>query len=191
MFNQQLFTQQYTKTFSEIYSTYESFFEDYKNLGVPTRLKNDEFLKTIYILLMGEYSSSSIMSLSEMQFRLRLFTLIMSYGPQYERELEMQDKLLNMTDEEIKVSAKAIHNTALNPSTAPTTDTLEELTMINQQNTTKHVRSLLDAYEYLETLLSPNLTKEFIKRFDHLFVRVLRTNQPLYYKTYIEEDLEL
>ncbi len=191
MYNQQLFTQQYTKTFSEIYSTYEGFFEDYKNLGIPGRLKNDEFLKTIYILLMGEYASSSIMSFSEMQFKLRLFTLIMSYGPQYERELEMQDKLLNMSDEEIKISAKAIYNTALNPSTAPTTDTLEELTMINQQNTTKHVRSLLEAYEYLETLLSPNLTKEFIKRFDNLFVRVLRTNQPLYYKTYIEEDLEL
>lgn len=189
--DQQLFTQQYTQTLSNIYPTYEDFQNDYNNLGIPKRLKdtngNAEFLETIYVLLMGEYGNSSIMALSEGQFRLRLFTLIMSYGPQYERELEVQDTLLAMSDEELQVSSKAIYNTSLNPSVAPTTDTLDELTTINQQNVTKHKRSRLEAYSLLEELLNADLTKNFIKRFDHLFVRVLRTNQPLYYTTEVDE----
>ena len=185
--DQQLFTQQYTQTLSNIYTDYEEFLDDYLNLGIPQRLKDPEFLKTIYVLLMGEYGNSSIMALSEGQFRLRLFTIIMSYGPQYERELEVQNTLLAMSDEELQVSSKAIYNTSLNPSEAPTTDTLDELTTINQQNVTKHHRSKLEAYSLLEELLNADLTKTFIKRFDHLFVRVLRTNQPLYYTTEVDE----
>lgn len=181
--NQQLFTQQYTRTFSDIYPDYETFLADYKGIGITPRLKSVDFLSQIYILLMGEYASSSIMSLNEDQFRVKLFTRIMSYGPQFERELEVQHILTNMTDEELQVSSKAIYNTALNPSSDPSTDTLEEILTINQQNVTKHKRSKLDAYALLRDLLDDNLTKKFIKRFDDLFVRVLRTNQPLYYIT--------
>ena len=188
--NQQLFTQQYTQTLSNIYPTFEDFSEDYQNLGIPQRLKDVAFLETIYVLLMGEYANSSIMALSEEQFRLRLFTLIMSYGPQYERELGLQNTLLNMSDEELQVSSKAIYNSSFNPSEAPTTDTLDELTTINQQNVTKHKRSKLDAYAMLMDLLDADLTKNFIKRFDHLFVRILRTNQPLFYTTEVQLDNE-
>lgn len=188
--NQELFTQQYTRTFSQIYPTYEEFAGDWANTGLPNTLLNSSSLKHIYILLMGEYASSSIMSFSEDQFKLRLFTLIMSYGGQWEREFAMQQELLKMSDEDLMISSKAIYNTSLNPSEAPTTDTLTELTTINQQNVTKHVRSKLDAYALLESLLNADLTKQFIKRFDHLFVRVLRTNQPLYYRTSEDEATE-
>lgn len=183
---QQLFTNQWTQTLSDVYPSYAQFVNDYQTLGIPQRLTDVSFLETIYILLMGEYASSSIMSFSEDQFRLRLFTLIMSYGPQYERELKLQDTLLRMTDEELQLSSKAIYNSSFNPSEAPTTDTLDELTTINQQNVTKHKRSKLDAYAMLTDLLNADLTKQFIKRFDHLFVRVLRTNNPLYYTTEVE-----
>ena len=182
-FNQQLFTEQYTKTLSDVYPNYDLFMEDYEGIGLPQRLKNKDFLKTIYVLLMGEYGSSSMMSLSEDLFRVRLFTLVMSYGPQYEKELDIQDKLLAMTDEDLQTSSKAIYNTSINPSTAPSTDTFDELPTINQQNVTKHKRSKMDAYAFLHSLLDADLTQRFIKRFDHLFVRVLRTNKPLYYKT--------
>lgn len=185
---QQLFTQQYTRTFSQIYPNYEEFFTDWTSTGLPMTLRDSSFLPTIYLLLMGEYAYSSIMSMSEDQFKLKLFTLIMAYGGQYERELDIQKKLITMTDEELQVSSKAIYNTSLNPSEAPTTNTIDELTTINQQNVTKHIRSKLDAYALLEGLLDADLTKKFIKRFDHLFVRVLRTNNPLYYTTNIEGE---
>lgn len=186
-FNQQLFTQQYTRTLSEIYPDLASFQDDYENIGLPQRLKSAAFLGTIYILLMGEYASSSIMSLSEDQFRIKLFTIIMAHGPQYERELEIQSTLLAMTDDELQVSSKQIHNVSLNPSTEPDPDTSEFLDTINQQNVTKHIRSPLTAYSYLGDLLDADLTKRFIQKFDKLFVRVLRTNNPLYYTTEDEE----
>lgn len=185
--DQQLFTQQYTKTFSNIFPNYESFEEGWNDLELPETFTDINFLKTIYILLMGEYGFSSIMSMSEDLFKVKLFTRIMAYGGHYEREFNMQRKLLTMTDEELQVSSKAIFNTSINPSEAPTTDTLDELTTINQQNVTKHKRSLLDAYSYLTSLLDDSITKTFVKRFNDLFVRVLRTNNPLYYIT-VEED---
>lgn len=186
--NQQLFTNQYTRKFSDIYPTFETLQEEYSMSGLPNRLTDAEFLKTVYIVLMGEYANSSIMNLSEDQFRLRFITRIMSYAPQFERSMKMQDKLLKLSDEELQVSAKAIYNTSLNPSEAPTTNTLDELTTINQQSVTKHKRSLMDAYAILDGLLDDSITTKFIKKFDDLFVKVLRTNNPLLYSS--EKELE-
>ena len=191
MYNQQLFTGQYTKTLSMIYPTYEEFLGDFTDSGLPNTFKDSDFLKTIYLVLMGEYMNSSIMSFSEDQFRLKFLTRIMSYGPQYEREFGIQSELLALSNEDLQVSAKAIYNTAMNPSEAPTTDTLDELTTINQQNTTKHVRSKLDAWALLKELADDGITKKFIKRFDDLFVRVLMTNNPLWYTTNIESEVEI
>ena len=188
MYNQQLFTQQYTRSFSNIFPTFEDFSTSYTDSGLPNTLQDTSFLQTIYLVLMGEYASSSIMSFSEDQFRLKLFTLIMSYGAQYEREFTMQSDLLSMSIDELQTSSKSIYNSSLNPSTAPTTDTMDELPTINQQNVTKHKRSKLDAYALLLDLMDADVTKRFIKRFDHLFVRVLRTNQPLFYTTEVNTE---
>lgn len=186
--NQQLFTQQYTKTLSDIYPTYADFAGDYMTSGLPNRFVNSSFLETIYFVLMGEYAASSIMALSEDLFRARFITMVHSYGPQLERELTMQDELLKMSDDELQTSSKAIYNTSLNPSTEPTTDTLNELPTINQQNVTKHKRSKLDAYALLESLLDDDLISKFVNRFSKLFVRVLRTNNPLYYTTHLQDE---
>lgn len=184
--DQELFTNPWTKNLSDIFPDYESFVGAYTGSGLPNRFKDLDFLETIYFVLMGEYAASSIASMSEDLFKVRFLTLVHAYGPQLERELQIQDDLLKMSTEELMISSKAIFNTALNPSEAPSTDTIDELPYINQQNTTKHVRSKLDAYMLLEDLLNDNLIKDFINRFDHLFVRVLRTNNPLYYKTEVE-----
>lgn len=191
MYNQQMFTGQYTKTLSMIYPSYDKFYEEFTSVGLPNTFKEQDFLKTIYLVLMSEYMNSSIMSLSEDQFRLKFLTRVMSYGPQFEREFGIQSELLALSNEDLQVSAKAIYNTALNPSEAPSTDTLDELTTINQQNTTKHVRSKLDAWALLKELADDGITKKFIKRFDDLFVRVLMTNNPLWYTTNIESEVEL
>ena len=43
---------------------------------------------------------------------------------------------MNLSEEDIRLGSKAIYNQALNPQTEPSTKSLEELTYINQQNTT-------------------------------------------------------
>lgn len=189
MLGSEIFSENWTKTLSELYPSYDIFFEDYQAIGLNAiPFKDNNFLRTIYLLLMGEYGSSAIMNMSEDLFRVRLFTRIMSYGPQFERELDVQKKLLELSDEDLQISAKAIYNTSMNPSQKPTTNSLEELPTVNQQSVTTHKRSQLDAWDYLGNLLDADLTRRFIKRFDGLFVVMLKTNNPLYYKTMEDEE---
>ena len=182
------FDKNWTMTFSEIYSSLDEFITDYNELGLlAIPFSSDSTLKLIYTVLMGEYSSSSISNMSVDQFKIRLFTLIMSYGPTLERELSIRADLLSMTPEELQISAKAIYNQSNNPSVRPTTDTMDELTTINAQNVTKHVRSKLDAYNYLLNLIRGDPVSEFVRRFRKLFIIVASSGVPLLYETN-EED---
>jgi hypothetical protein len=183
-----IFTRGLTETLIEIYPTYEDFAADYVEVGLDDiPFKNADFLRTIYYLLMGEYANSEIMNLSLDMFRYRFFTKIMAYGPEFERQLGIQKELLAMGDEALQVSSKTVYNTARNPSQKPPTaetnpnEIGEILPYIDSQNTTNHVRSKLDAWAYLNSLLDHDLTREFIQRFDELFVVSLYGNSGIYY----------
>lgn len=183
-YNQQLFSQQWTSSLSELYPTYAEFLNDYNTIGLKElEFENPDFLRTIYYLLMGEYGASAIQSLSPDLFKVRFFTRIMAYGPLYEKQMAHQKTLLSMTDDELRVSAKAIHNSARNPSQKPPTASEEILPYIDAQSTTNHQRSLMDAYAYFDDVADDSLTKKFIKRFDDMFVIMTRTNSPLWYIT--------
>lgn len=71
------------------------------------------------------------------------------YGPAWERRLEIQDTLRTMSEDELIKGSKQIVNHSYNPSTAPSTSTLEELTTINEQNTNNYKKGKLDAYAFL------------------------------------------
>ena len=132
--NQEIFTEQWTKTFSQVYPTYEAFAADYETIGLNaiTFKNKDAMLKHIYLILMGEYANSAIANLSEDQFKVRLFTTIMSYGPQYERELAIQNEITKMEGDDLLLSSKAISNSANNPSQSPKTDSLTALSYISE-----------------------------------------------------------
>lgn len=187
MFNQQLFTGQFTRTLSDCYPSYEAFLEEYRSLGFPVVFKDQEFMKTIYLVLMSQYMNSSIKSLSEDQFRLKFLTRVMSYGPQYEREFGIQQSLLSLSDEELTLSAKAIYNTAVNPAMELDGD-YAEVGTVNQQSVAKHKRSKLDAWAMLKELADDGITKKFIERFDDLFVVILKNNCPIWFTTNIESE---
>lgn len=61
----------------------------------------------------------------------------------------MQNELRTMSDDDLIKGSKQIVNHSYNPSTTPSTATLEELTTINEQNTNNYKRSKLDAYAFL------------------------------------------
>ena len=60
--------------------------------------------------------------------------------------MDLQNKIRNLSEDEIRTGTKAIYNQALNPGTEPSTGSLEELTSISAQNTTGYKKSKLDAY---------------------------------------------
>lgn len=175
-----------TRTFADIYGDLKTFTDDYKNNGIPAKL-DDTNIQTLYYLLYARYGNSCIASSDENQFKYKLFSTIFMYGPAWQKRLEIQGKLLALTDEELVKGTTAIHNTALNPSTSPSTQSLEELSYINAQNTTKFKKSKLEGYSSLYAIIETDVTEKFIDKFKKLFITVVAPEEPLWYETYIED----
>lgn len=195
-----LYSNSRTRKFSDIWDREETFVNDYEafNDGNNTFALNslsDSSIVALYYLLYSRYGNSSVASADETRFKYNLFTIIFAYGPTWEKRLEIQSELRKMDLDELRKGGKAIYNTALNPSQpvsggagAPIgqgTNTLEELTYINQQNTTNYKKSKIDAYQMLITLLDTDVTMEFLDKFKKLFKQGVVNELPLYY---VSED---
>ena len=102
--------------------------------------------------------------------------------------MAVQKALRDLTIDDIRLGSKAIYNQAMNPSTEPSTSTLEEITYINQQNTTNYKKGPLDGYAMLLNLLNTDVTKEFIDKFKVCFKVFVAPERPLLYVTEDEED---
>ena len=177
-----------TRTFADVYTSFEDFKEDYTSCGIPTTLSDDN-LTTLYYLLYARYGNSNIASSDETQFKYKVFSTIFMYGPAWQKRLDIQQKLVNLSDDEIVKGTTAIHNSALNPSSAPSTQTLEELNYINSQNTTKYKKSQIEGYATLYALIETDVTEEFIGKFKKLFITIVEPDYPLWYSTQVEGDI--
>lgn len=84
-----------TKTFTEIYDSATAFTTDYStiNLGGIT---DSSLVTKLYYLLYAKYGNSPIANLDETQFKYKLFSLIFQYGPNWEKELDIQGILRNL-----------------------------------------------------------------------------------------------
>lgn len=182
-----------TVLFTDIYNNEEDFLKDYNN-------QNSEFINkipalldpntatTLFYLLYARYGNSPIAFTDINQFKYRLFSIIWQYGPTWEKKLEIQAALRDLTVDQIQQGSKAIYNQALNPNTAPSTSSLDELTYINSQNTTNYKKGPLDGYAALNELLATDLTDKFLKRFQICFKRFISSEKPLLYVTEEDED---
>lgn len=176
-----------TRTFADIFPDEDTFAELYNTGKIPQKLSSDDTIKTIYYLLYARYGNSHIAYSDEHQFKYAVLSTIFMYGPTWEKRLDVQEKLRGLSDDELRLGSKAIYNHAFNPSTAPSTSTLEELPTINDQNTSQFRRSLLQGYDALLTVLKTDVTLEFIDRFKRLFLLVVAPDYPLLYVTEDEE----
>ena len=173
-------------SFADTYPSVEEFIKDYTmDVALPQTITTEN-ATTLYYLLYAYYGNSIIASSDLNRFRYNLFSLIWQYGPTWEKRLEIQKKLRELSDEEIFTGAKQIANHAYNPSTTPTTASLSELEFIDQQNTMAWKRSKLEGYSQLMALLDTDVTAEFLARFRKLFIVILEPQKPLFYGE--EED---
>ena len=171
-----------TRTFTDIFESFEVFEETYSDCGIPTTISTTS-LTTLYYLLYARYGNSSIASSDENQFKYKVMSTIFMYGPAWEKKLEIQKELTSMDISEATKGTTAIHNAAYNPSQQPSTQTLEELEYINQQNTTKYKKSKIEGYATLYSLIETDVTEEFIGKFKKLFITIVEPNLPLWYQT--------
>ena len=106
-------------------------------------------VSTIFYLLYARYGNNPIANRDVNQFKYKVFSIIFQYGPTWEKRLDIQEKLRKLSADELATGSKAIHNSAFNPSTAPSTQATDELNYINSQNTTNYKKSKMDAYAQL------------------------------------------
>lgn len=139
---------------------------------------SDGALLTLYYLLYSEYGNSVIASSDENQFKYQVFSTIFEYGPTWEKRLEIQNKLRELTDGDLEQGTKTIYNKALNPGNTPSTD---ELSYINEQTTSNIKRGKLDKYTELYSILDTDVTRDFITKFKKYFLQIVIPEKPLFY----------
>ena len=213
-----------TNLFCEIWDSSEKFLADYNNTGteftnqVPPVISQQNALMT-YLLLFSRYGNNPIANYDVTQFKNKIFTLIWQYGPAWEKRLSMQEDIRNLTLQEITQGTKTdwsnegtqsqnnsgtdttINNHAYNPSTAPTTQSTNELDYIDQQQVAKGsatstisgtdskttgqvvTKSKMDAYAQLWDLVATDVTNDYIAKFRNCFKQFVAPERRMIYVT--------
>lgn len=176
-----------TRTFSDIFPDLQTF-NNYRNeVAIDIPFASTTIMNTLYYLLYARYGNSHIANSDENQFIYSVFSIAFMYGPTWEKRLDIQSKIRSLSEDELLRGTKSIFNHSYNPSTSPSTSTLEELTTINDQNTSNIKRGKLEAYAMLNSILETDVTEEFIGQFKKLFIIVTAPDYPLWYVT--EEEV--
>lgn len=173
--------------FIDIFPDYDTFQSKINDSFIKGLISDDKF-KILYNLLLGRYGVAEINSKSGSAYWLcRFYNIIYEYAPEYFKKREIQDNLREMSVDDIMQGTKAIYNTAQNPDSKPSTNSLEELTYISNQSTTNYKYSKLEGYARLMELMKTDSTSSFLNKFQKLFMQVLTPYQPLLYN-YESED---
>lgn len=168
-----------TMTFAQIWITNNAFVEDFNESFAQNSIKNPELLGH---LLYAEYGNSPIAFSDVNLFKENVWATIFKFGPTWEKRLEIQEKVRNISEDELRVGSKAINNMAANPTQELTTSSLEEVTEITQQTSQKFVKSKMDAYSQLYDLLELDVTSEFIKQFRKCFKQFVMPENVILYE---------
>lgn len=187
MWNNSLYGSYRQVKFTDVWGDVNSFLSDYKSNGIQTTI-SEQSATTLYYLLYSRFGNSTIASSDTNRFKYDVWGTIFSYGPTWEKRLEIQEKLRNLTDDDLFTGSTQIYNHAYNPGTAPSTGTLDELTAINEQNTNKSKRDKMSAYSMLLSLLETDVTQQFLDKFKKLFLKIVQPELPLWYVTDIVDD---
>ena len=169
-----------TKLFTDIYNNVDTFVADYNSINLGG-LTDTTLVTKLFYLLYAKFGNSPIANLDENQFKYKLFSTVFMYGPAWEKRLEIQTEIRTLKADELLQGTKAIHNRALNPETDPSTADLTELKYINEQNTTNYTKSKMDAYGQLWSLISTDVTADFLAKFNDCFKKFVRPANPLIY----------
>lgn len=170
------------KTLLDIYPSLDDFKTDIEGTYSPLKPDvSDSTLATTFYLIVGRYGDSPILGyIDEGRWKLRFFTVYLSQTPDWETKTSIQSDIRKLTTDEIQKGSLAIYNAALNPNTAPTDTSNEELTYINSQNTTRRQLSKIDAMLSKYSALDNTVNDRYLDSFAKLFSKFATTDVPLY-----------
>lgn len=175
-----------TKLFTDVWSEYEDFASDLGETPFSGAISEDS-LNILYYLLYARYGNSPIANRDVNQFKFKVFSVIFQYGPTWEKRLDIQKSLRNLTEADLAEGSKTIINHAYNPSATPGTSALDELQYINDQNTSNLKRGKLEGLSTLWSLLETDVTEQFLMRFEPCFKQFVYHEKPT---IFVEEEIE-
>lgn len=176
-----------TITFCDVWDRASKFLADCQTADVPLKIKNQS-CTDLYYLLYAKYGNNPIANFDVNQFKYKVFTTIFKYGGEWEKKLEIQDKLRALSDSDIMKGDEGIYNSAANPSVAPSTGNTDELGYVDSQSVSKRKRGKLEAYQFLWSVLDSNVTDDFIAKFEPCFAKFVDRNVGPMYCTDEEEE---
>lgn len=182
-----LYTTFRNKRFTQIWDTADAFVADYQASGLSGAI-SDEKARTLFYLLYAKYGNSTIASSDENRFKYDLYRIIWERGPAWEKKLNLQKKLRDMTEDEMIDAGRQIFNRAENPSVDPSVLTDDELQYINGQTVAKNRKGKLESYALLLQLLEDDVTEIFLSRFARLFLSFVLSEIPILYESEGEEN---
>ena len=172
--------------FSQVWENAPDFVADYLETQLPEHLSQPA-ATWIFYLLYARYGNAPISFLDVNQFKYAMFSKIFQYGHNWLKKLDVQQKIRNLTDEEIMAGGKSISNYAVHPDTEPSAGTLDELQSISQQTSVNRKRGKMEGYERIMEILDDDYTDIFLERFRPLFLKILSPYRTAIYPNKKEE----
>lgn len=99
------------------------------------------------------------------------------FAPAYMKKLKLQTQLRNLSDDEVRESAKTITNVSAYPGDELATAG-EELTAVDNQQRTAVIGGKLQAYGALEAALKQDPVSQFVRKFEKFFSPVCLEKEP-------------
>lgn len=169
-----------TKLFQEIWPKESDFMTDFYTSPFSDCL-DDSRKGLLYWLLAARYANNPIANLDESQFKNKLFSIAFQYGPTWQKRLDIQKTLRELSEEELTIGPKTVRNHAANPATKPSQSAMEELNYIDDQDTSSYRKSKMEAYAQLWDLLDIDVTGEFLSKFSICFKSFVSPERPTLY----------
>lgn len=163
--------------FTDCFVDFESFksaIADYTSQAV-----DDDFLNKIYFKFCAKYAASNIIFTIKEMFIYQFCNIFDDEFSKFKRRYDINQKLKDITIDNIKILNETISNQAENPNYTPDTPD-KALSYITAQNAVFNKINDLDAYiRQLETLMTEGF-EEFINKFKELFVAFVDNDSVCY-----------
>lgn len=174
-----------TSRFTEVFTSVDTFITSFRESPLNDANLTDETLKKVFYELVARYGDSYFKSTNDYRNKLKTFSILANEGVVYQKKLEIQKNLINLTLQELMDDGVSISNYAENPGDEATTtiDAYEGedfLKYVNNQSVNKAKSNKLNAYKS-QLYAIRDVTTAFIERFADLFESILWSSYlPIY-----------
>ena len=173
---------QNTNLFKNIFPNYDSFSTWYKGCGLSDNATDVPSLKTFQILFY-RFADSHV-RFSDDSFKGQFAIDLYTYYKEFEETTKAIDTMMSLTASDISTDGSIITNIANIPETENSTDT-EVVNFVGQQQKMINKKGSLRISKELVAAKRAYTVKTFIKKFEHLFIRVFSP-----YYTFVVKDEE-